>query len=294
MSSVVQFQFKPTKYSPVPYKVDILPDTCGFVVYDLFSKEECQQIINTGESNGFQPLSKEYNPSYRNNKRILCNIPNLTSEWWNRVSPFINETLLIGKNTDTLASNFLTTGVWKKSELNPQLRLCKYDPGNFFKKHYDEGYHPDMRKKRTMKTCMLYLNENFEGGSTTFYYRGETYSIQPKTGMCLVFDQQILHEGMTVTSGLKYFVRTDIYYDLVKNIQTNSYSKVQLQTLEEFHKYVCLHEDGKIEESFIPFKKAEKLYGNIETLYYYPNSQFPEEKKEPENNTKNETTKLKK
>lgn len=268
MNSTPKFKFLPNKYSPVPYKVDILPGSCGFVIYNIFTKKECQQIIDNGESYGFISLGKEYDPSYRNNKRILCEIPTLTTEWWNRITPFLDNTLLIGKDTDTLASNFLTTGIWRKSELNPRLRLCKYDPGNFFKKHYDEGYHPDMRKKRTMKTCMLYLNENFEGGSTTFYYKGETFSLQPQTGMCLIFDQQILHEGMTVTSGLKYFVRTDIYYDLVQNIQINSYSKVQLQALEEFHKYVCLEESGKSDESIVHRKAAEKMYGNIETLYW--------------------------
>lgn len=276
MESIPKFEFRPElKFKPTPQKVPIFPEFQGFILYNVFTKKECEQIIGLGEAYGFQSLKGSYDPSYRNNQRIICEIPTFLTELQNRIFPFIDNKLFINHKTDTLFSNFLTTGVWEKSDLNPRFRLCKYHPNNFFKKHFDEGFHPDVKRKRTMKTCMLYLNEDFQGGETVFYYKNQKYNIQPKTGMCLIFDQQILHEGTVVMSGLKYFVRTDIYYNIVKNIQTNKYTKAQLNALEEFTKYVCECDNNNDEIALEHYKKAIKICSNVETLYYNPNSQFP-------------------
>ena len=68
-----------------------------------------------------------------------------------------------------------------------------------------------------MLTLQLYLNEGFEGGSTTFMKEGkrnrnEKLECVPKTGMALVFSQDLYHEGSTLNSGRKYAVRTDFMY----------------------------------------------------------------------------------
>jgi len=71
---------------------------------------------------------------------------------------------------------------------------------------------------------LIYLNEGFEGGQTTFFEEPTKeywdhkvkpaikYVAKPETGMCVVFDHYIFHEGSEVTHGVKYAVRSDVFY----------------------------------------------------------------------------------
>ena len=61
----------------------------------------------------------------------------------------------------------------------------------------------------------MYLNEGFEGGETTFLnYSGSEEHVRcvPRTGMVLIFQHDILHEGSRLEKGRKYAVRTDVMY----------------------------------------------------------------------------------
>ena len=57
---------------------------------------------------------------------------------------------------------------------------------------------------------MIYLNDDFEGGETSF----DTISIKGEKGMMLIFLHSLSHEGKEVTKGIKYVLRTDIMYRL--------------------------------------------------------------------------------
>jgi len=66
---------------------------------------------------------------------------------------------------------------------------------------------------------MIYLNDDFEGGSTIFQVEslpGGLLRVAPKTGMALLFrhDDVLLHSGELVTRGKKYVLRTDVMYRL--------------------------------------------------------------------------------
>jgi hypothetical protein len=59
------------------------------------------------------------------------------------------------------------------------------------------------------------LNEGYEGGETTFInYQDSTKHVPciPRTGMVLVFEHEILHEGSALRKGRKYTMRTDVMY----------------------------------------------------------------------------------
>ena len=57
---------------------------------------------------------------------------------------------------------------------------------------------------------MIYLNDNYVGGETTF----NEISILPKQGKALIFQHDLEHEGSSVIQGIKYVLRTDIMYKL--------------------------------------------------------------------------------
>lgn len=57
-------------------------------------------------------------------------------------------------------------------------------------------------------------SETIKGGATTLITLNE--NIIPQKGMLLLFDHKILHAGQSVTTGVKYVLRTDVMYRLKK------------------------------------------------------------------------------
>ncbi|MDB5392178.1 MAG: oxidoreductase, 2OG-Fe(II) oxygenase family [Planctomycetaceae bacterium] len=98
--------------------------------------------------------------------------------------------------------------------INERFRCYRYKPGMRFARHRDGAFHRN-HYERSCYSFLVYLNEDFEGGQTAFFagYTAEpVLSIHPKTGMGLLFQHRLLHEGCIVTSGVKYVARTDLMY----------------------------------------------------------------------------------
>ena len=66
--------------------------------------------------------------------------------------------------------------------------------------------------EQSLLTLMVYLCDDFTGGSTDFDTRRDDLRIAPRTGMALVFEHPIRHQGAPVTRGRKYVLRTDVMY----------------------------------------------------------------------------------
>jgi hypothetical protein len=94
--------------------------------------------------------------------------------------------------------------------VNERFRCYRYKPGMRFAPHADGAFHRN-EYEQSCYSFLVYLNEGFEGGNTTFATEPEI-SIQPKTGMGLLFQHPIIHEGSIVTAGIKYVARTDLMY----------------------------------------------------------------------------------
>lgn len=86
------------------------------------------------------------------------------------------------------------------------LQCVRYRPGQEFMPHYDAG-----RDVLRTHTLLIYLNDDFEGGETSFPEIGLT--VRPKRGSALLFRNlddalemipQALHAGLPVCSGVKY------------------------------------------------------------------------------------------
>lgn len=71
---------------------------------------------------------------------------------------------------------------------------------------------------------LIYLNDEFSGGCTTFFTPGATvglnaWPVRPVAGSALVFPHgatqgSLLHEGSGVTEGAKYVIRTEVLYEV--------------------------------------------------------------------------------
>ena len=88
------------------------------------------------------------------------------------------------------------------------LLILRYRPGQEYKKHLDAL--PGLENQR-IKTALVYLNDQFEGGETAFV-RAEK-KMRGGTGDAIIFrnigpdgrpDQMSQHAGLPVTSGTKY------------------------------------------------------------------------------------------
>ena len=63
---------------------------------------------------------------------------------------------------------------------------------------------------RPGKVLLLYLSDGFVGGDTLF--NDLNLRVIPRTGMALLFEHLILHEGCAVLGGTKYVLRSDVMY----------------------------------------------------------------------------------
>lgn len=106
--------------------------------------------------------------------------------------------------TDTIAPVHKRTFAWFERP-----HLLKYRPGGFYEGHADSD-HVDPTTGRWQKvldrdvSLLIYLNEEFEGG--TLHFEHFEFTLQPKPGMLVWFpsDVRYKHTARPVTDGLRY------------------------------------------------------------------------------------------
>ena len=94
-----------------------------------------------------------------------------------------------------------------RADYSEGIQAQRYDVGQQFDWHYD-GAFERATGERSRLTFMIYLNDDFLGGQTSF----ESAVVVPQTGLALFFVHQILHKGQPVHRGRKYVLRTDVMY----------------------------------------------------------------------------------
>ena len=170
-----------------------------WTVDDVLTPAECAQLIDRieflGPTNAPITTSAGFvmRPDIRNNTRVMFDDPTLAAELLSRVRDHVPLRFL-GR---TLAG------------ANERFRCYKYEPGQRFAAHYDGPFRRDDREQSFL-TYLVFLNDDFTGGETTFLDLREC--VQPKRGRALLFQHRQLHEGSEVLSGVKYVLRTDIMY----------------------------------------------------------------------------------
>ena len=169
-----------------------------FVLENVLTQEECKMLINNSEKVGYEEATVFTGSEHklikgiRNNLRVIIDDTELVEKIWLKVSCFFQNEI----------------HDHKAYGLNERFRFYKYEIGQRFNKHKDGAYVRNENDK-SFYTFMIYLNDDFEGGSTDFE---NEISIQPKTGNALVFLHPLRHIGTRVTKGVKYAIRSDVMY----------------------------------------------------------------------------------
>ncbi len=184
-----------------------------FVIPEFFSVEDCRRSVAFSEGLGYTdapittPLGFVMAKEVRNNTRVMVDTPFLARELFERARPF-----LPGR-----------VDPWRLHGLNERFRFYRYDVGQRFRLHYDGSFRRNAEEESQL-TFMIYLNDDFDGGTTDFYYENFRLKarVTPRRGMALVFAHAQLHEGTPVTRGRKYVLRTDVMYRVLSAVNAGS------------------------------------------------------------------------
>ncbi|KAE9364198.1 hypothetical protein N431DRAFT_496771 [Stipitochalara longipes BDJ] len=200
---------------------------------DVLLPEECISIIAAAELIGFTPdapirAEGEESSILAHNFYWIVDTA-FCSKLWSRVEPFIPK--VVGKK--------------KVRGLNRRFRVYRYVPGAEYRAHIDGAWPPSSidsttdkyiydssppgAKQSSLFTFLIYLNDEFEGGETTFFLPSaregsmNAYPVKPIQGSIALFphgetEGSLLHEGTGVRKGskplAKYVIRTDVLYDV--------------------------------------------------------------------------------
>lgn len=199
------------------------------LIKDVLSVSECSSIIAAAQTVGFTPdapimNSREDSSVLAHNFYWVVDAP-FAAKLWQRVKPYVPEQV-DGK---------LVRG------LNRRFRVYRYVPGAEYRCHIDGAWPPSgidptndtyiydssppTARQSSLYTFLIYLNDEFEAGETTFFmpsiHNGvmNAYPVKPVMGAVAVFPHgegkgALLHEGSGVRTGAKYIVRTDVLYDV--------------------------------------------------------------------------------
>ena len=199
---------------PLPVKQQRLPrgvtEKFAVIIDNVLSNEETSAWITRAEAAGFGTallnvgMGREVQDlDTRNSGRVMFDDVLLASEIWSRIRHAVPVDLVPG---------------YKPIGLNERLRFLRYDPGQHFVPHFDGCYpRPDGSGERSFLTLLLYLNDDYDGGYTTFYsgcgdVDDEEVPVSPVPGRVVLHEHRLLHGVPPLIGGRKYVVRTDVMF----------------------------------------------------------------------------------
>tara|TARA_Y100001970_G_C14080166_1_gene774247 strand:- start:138 stop:920 length:783 start_codon:yes stop_codon:yes gene_type:complete len=222
-----------------------------FSVDQILNNKECENIIQLCNDKGWKKSSpsggghgRTGKEDARTNSFCVFYDNKLAENIWNKISPFLNKDLSYLGNNVYFNSN--TKGSeWKPSFIYDKIRIYKYEPKESFPEHLDYKVKRNIKKgdeevvQQSFLSVLIYLNDDFKGGETGYWpdhngihcrflrnvekqncKKDHQVLIKPKTGLCVIQDQNILHEGLPTTKGTKYLLRTDIIHE--RDVKRNS------------------------------------------------------------------------
>lgn len=164
-----------------------------YQIDNLLTPEECRKYIDMFKQT---ELVEDIDDKHRKYHRIQFDDQELADKLYIHIKSYLSNK--IKKIADGM---------------NGHIRLSMYEPNQFFGIHKD-GINFDKTNNQRMSyaTLNIFLNEDFEGGETTFYMKDKKtvkFVCKPKIGSGAFFYSQQYHEGNKIISGNKYLLRTD-------------------------------------------------------------------------------------
>ena len=199
------------------------------LIKDVLSSDECASIIAATESIGFladAPIRDDGSQSSILAHNVYWMIDQAFHDaLWERVRHFVPADVA-GKTAQGINRRFRVyryvpgaeyrchiDGAWPPSGIHPITKAYQYDSS------------PENAKQSSLFTFLIYLNDEFEGGETTFFLPSvregvmNAYPVHPVMGSVAMFPHgetigALLHEGTGVRKGAKYVIRTDVEYTI--------------------------------------------------------------------------------
>lgn len=204
----------------------------AYQLLNLFSEQECQQLLNTSEALGYLKDAAVSLPrEVRHNDNITIVVDDVTER-------------LIWQRIETLAQKSLAIFEGKKPlGINTRFRFYRYHEGDYFKFHID-GDWPGSKvvgdelitnaysDRYSKMTFLILLNQDFEGGETQFLVNADNpgeparrgdrqvhVDVRTPAGSVLLFPHgrhplHCFHSSVPITKGVKYIIRTDMLFEL--------------------------------------------------------------------------------
>lgn len=178
-------------------------------IEEFFSPEECQSFLDVCQIHGFKS-------QYAGDGRLIRSRSQFEDQFWANLIwerlesslPKLADVYAEGLSPDPNPSRSLDA--YAPVQLNERFRCYKYGADEEFRRHQDFA-HEYSDTKRTFLTVLIYLNEGYAGGETSF----DDFCVKPKLGMLAMFPHELEHEGCKIVSGVKFTLRTDVVYESV-------------------------------------------------------------------------------
>lgn len=179
-----------THYSKIPYEV--------FTIDNVFNEEELNNFKEYIKINSHN-VRTFTNSDFINGKLID---PNISSVIYNKIMPYLPQKYIDSTNKEWFYKGATNAVMFAKVESEKQFGI-----------HTDTGYeYNDSTNSYSKYTLLIYLNDDYDGGTTTFYSNTfhKLYNIIPKKGRILCFDIDLFHSGNMVKNGTKYWIGTEL------------------------------------------------------------------------------------
>jgi len=256
------------------------------IINGLFDQVSCKKLIFITEPY-YETMTNEFDLSYRDSERFLTLDKSLCRYLYDILKPsiedyFYNTQTIIkstnNKNRPQIPYGFGVQGKWKPIGINECFRFSRYKaPSVGFDYHRDSLYVADFNQ-RSIYTILIYLNDNFEGGKTSFVetlnerkigqtvkeemigsYK-KTTTIEPMTGKAIIFSHNRIHCGEPLNFGMKYVIRSDIVFEREPQSLPDGYNQSLWLHDSSFINAVNFYQDAKRYEMKGDVKNASICY----------------------------------
>jgi len=168
-----------------------------WTIEGFLSPALCNDFIADFETKGFEeakvslPGGGKMMKGLRDNYRLSFEDEDLAQTLYHK----------LGKQLPVLACDQTARALYER------FRVYRYSNAQRFKRHIDGRVKDRGRESRL--SFLVYLNDGFKGGETKF----DDAIIIPKQGTALLFAHEQKHESLPIETGVKYVLRSDVFYE---------------------------------------------------------------------------------